>query len=199
METGNPGKRTSIPQLSRPSLKSTKVEVWGLFIRLFHWSLVVAFLVAYVSGDQWRDVHILAGYAALVLIVFRLFWGVCGGRYARFSNFVKSPKAVAAYFRKFWNRAEDRYLGHNPAGGIMILLLLGLVTAVSVSGALLTTDIFWGSEAMDIIHGALAELTLLCIGLHIFAAFVVGRRRGENLVWSMITGRKRAPEEGDVS
>ena len=80
----------------------------------------------------------------------------------------------------------------------MAIALLVLLTAVSGSGVLLTSDAFWGSETMDIIHGTLADITLVCIAFHVSGVIFTGIRTRENLIWSMIAGRKRAPDDGDV-
>lgn len=199
METANPEKPTSIRQLSKPSPKSTKVEVWDFFVRLFHWSLVLSFAIAYVSGDGWRGLHLFAGYAALALIAARLLWGAVGPKYARFAHFVKSPKTVAVYVRDVLKRRDARYLGHNPAGGAMIVVMLMLLAAVSVSGVLLTTDAFWGSEAMDMIHRVLANITVFCIVAHVLGVVFTSISTKENLMWSMMSGRKRAPCDRDIS
>lgn len=193
METANPEKPTSTPQLCNPSPNNTKVKVWDLFVRLSHWSLALAFAAAYISGEEWRGFHLFAGYAAILLIAGRLVWGFAGSEHARFGDFVKSPAAVADYVRDVVNRRDGRYIGHNPAGGLMVMALLALVAAVSISGLLLTTDAFWGSDAMDMIHGALADVTLFFIAAHIFGVAFTSVRTRENLVWSMVSGLKRPP------
>ena len=107
------------------------VKVWDPVVRLFHWSLVASFAVAWLTADEWDDLHEWAGYAAAALIGFRLIWGVVGPRYARFSQFMRSPGAVAAYLRATFVGREPRYLGHNPAGSLMIL---GLILARLIMG-----------------------------------------------------------------
>ena len=198
METENPEKPISIQPRSKPLPSSTKIEVWDPYIRLFHWGLLLSFAVAYITGDGWRGFHLASGYTALGLIAGRLLWGFFGTKYARFANFMASPSTVAAYVRDVLRRRAARYLGHNPAGGAMILVMLLLLTAVSVSGVLLTTDAFWGSEAMDLAHGALADITVFCIAVHVCGVFLTSASTGENLVRSMITGRKRAPGVNDI-
>lgn len=198
METENCAKPTSIQQVCKPSLKNTKVEVWDLFIRLFHWSLAAAFAVTYITGEEWRKLHVLAGYTAMVLTAARLLWGSIGTPHARFRKFVKSPTAVARYIRDVFERREARHVGHNPAGGAMIVVMLALLAAVSASGVLLTTETFWGSETVDTIHGTLANVTLICVAVHVSGVIFASVRTHENLVWSMISGRKRGPGAGDV-
>ena len=197
METANRGKLTSIQQASKPSPKNTKVEVWDLFVRFFHWSLVVSFAAAYITGDAWRGLHIAAGYAALALIAARMLWGVAGTKYARFSQFLKPPAAVAAYMRDVFHKREARHLGHNPAGGAMVIAILILLSALCASGVLLTSDAFWGSETMDTIHGTLADIMVVCIAVHVWGVVFTSIRTRENLIWTMITGQKRAPDHED--
>ncbi len=198
METAKSGKPTSILQPSKLLPKNTKVEVWDLIVRLCHWGLVLSFAAAYISGDEWRGLHLFAGYATLIMIVLRLLWGIAGSKYARFSQFVKPLPVVAAYVRDVMNGRDVRNLGHNPAGGAMIIAMLVLLTALSVSGVLLTTDAFWGSEPMDMIHGALADLTLFCIVVHVSGVVFTSIRTRENLILAMLSGRKRAPDNADI-
>jgi cytochrome b len=121
-------------------------------VRVFHWSLVTAFAVAYFASDGSRDIHEWAGYVALGLVAFRLVWGVIGSRHARFSAFVPRPAELADYVRQLIRRREPRYLGHNPAAAIMILFLLLATGVIGVSGWLLTTDWGWGSETIEEVH-----------------------------------------------
>jgi len=112
----------------------TETQVWDPLVRIFHWSLVLAFTVAYLSGEEESEVHIYAGYIILGLLVFRLIWGFIGSQHARFSDFIFSPKTIIDYLKTMATGGAKRYLGHNPAGGAMILaLLLGLV-ATTYSG-----------------------------------------------------------------
>jgi len=110
-----------------------EIRVWDPLVRIFHWGLVLAFAVSYISGDEESDLHIYAGYAVLGLISFRLVWGFIGTRYARFSDFVRAPQTIITYLKDLAAGRAKHYIGHNPAAGAMILaLLLGLfVTSYS--------------------------------------------------------------------
>ena len=179
-------------------MNTTRVEVWDLFVRLFHWGLALAFAVTYITGDAWRGLHISAGYVVIALIAARILWGVGGTKYARFSQFVKPPAAIAAYVQDVFRRREARHVGHNPAGGAMMITILILLMALGGSGVLLTSEAFWGSETMDIIHGTLANMTLVCVAVHVSGVIFTSIRTRENLIWAMITGHKRTPDDGDV-
>jgi len=173
-------------------------RVWDTFVRVFHWGLVASFVVAWVTGDDWKALHLWAGYSAAALIAMRLIWGVIGTPNARFSRFVKSPLVVADYLKDIITGQEARHLGHNPAGGAMIVALLATLIGLCLSGWFLTTDTFWGSEMMEDIHETLANLALVLVGLHLAGVLWASVRHHENLVRAMVTGRKRAPEPGDV-
>jgi cytochrome b len=177
------------------------VKVWDLFVRVFHWSLVASFAVAFLSGEDrdLRTLHYWAGYAAATLVAMRILWGFVGTHYARFNQFVRGPQTVLGYVKDVITGREARYLGHNPAGGLMVILLLALVIAVSLTGHLLTTDAFWGSEAMEQAHEVLADGMLGLVVFHVAGVIFESVRHHESLVRSMITGRKRAPLPGDVA
>jgi len=100
------------------------IKVWDIAVRIFHWSLVLFFITAYVTGEDEGQIHILAGYGVLGLIVFRVIWGFIGTRYARFWNFICSPKQVLAYSCSLLSGKPIYYIGHNPLGGLIVLALL---------------------------------------------------------------------------
>ena len=100
------------------------IRVWDPFVRAFHWSLALSFAVAWLSGEGSERLHELAGYAAGALVVARIAWGFLGTGYARFSEFVRSPAAVVDYLKSVVAGSERRFIGHNPAGGAMIVALL---------------------------------------------------------------------------
>ena len=167
------------------------VKVWDPFVRLFHWLLVVLFAAAYLTGDESDRLHIAIGYAVAGLIALRIIWGFAGSSHARFSDFVRGPREVFSYLRDVVFLRARRYLGHNPAGGAMILALLVMLIGTSISGYLLTTDAFWGSKRAEEIHEVLANLTVGLIALHMLGVLAASFEHRENLVKAMITGRKR--------
>jgi cytochrome b len=110
------------------------VSVWDPLVRIFHWSLVICFAVAYLTGEEESDVHIYVGYAVLGLVVFRVLWGLVGTAHARFRDFVFGPGKVIAYVRSLTSRHPQYFLGHNPAAGYMIVLLLVMLLIVTLTG-----------------------------------------------------------------
>jgi len=111
-----------------------RIRVWDPAVRIFHWSLVVSFAVAYLSAEDEGMLHIYSGYVVMGLVAFRLLWGVFGTRHARFSDFVFGPGEVIAYLRSLRTGHPRHYLGHNPLGGWMVIALLVSLIAVSWTG-----------------------------------------------------------------
>lgn len=167
------------------------VRVWDPLVRLFHWSLVAAFATAFLSEEGER-LHEVAGYVVLGLLAFRLVWGLIGPAHARFKDFVPSPARLWAYLRSLVRGRPERYLGHNPAGAVMILCLLGTVFIAAGSGWLMTTDRFWGTKWVEELHEVSAWLALALVGVHVAGVVVSSLLHRENLVRAMITGRKPA-------
>ncbi len=114
--------------------RAKKVKVWDLLIRFFHWVLVVAFFIAYVSGEEESGVHIYSGYVVLSLISLRVLWGFIGTRYARFSNFVCGKNVVFKYLKSMYDGKPQHYTGHNPAGGWMVVALILSLFVTTISG-----------------------------------------------------------------
>lgn len=178
-----------------------EVKVWDPFVRAFHWTLVTAFAVAFVTEDHWLDLHVLAGYTVVALVGLRLVWGLVGTRHARFGDFVHGPRVVLAYLRDVLRGRARRYLGHNPAGGAMIVALLaGLAltaaTGLLVYGASEAAGPFAGvvgsrwAEPLEAVHEALANLTLVLAGAHVAGVLASSLLHRENLVRAMVTGTK---------
>lgn len=174
-------------RIARP--ESTKV--WDACVRVFHWSLVTSFAVAWYSGGIWDNPHLIAGYLVLALVVARIVWGFIGSPYARFSDFIYGPRATLRYTAALLRRRAPRFLGHNPLGGAMVLALLATLLVIGVSGVMMTTDAFWGVAWVDTLHAAASTLALILVGLHVGGVIFTSLEHGENLVRAMITGRKR--------
>lgn len=178
--------------LSKPSAgERGTILVWDPLVRIFHWSLAVCFFGAYLLGEDGGTLHQTAGYAALGLVDFRLLWGMVGSRYARFSSFIPSTGVLLRYLKDVLKQKEARYVGHNPAGAVMIVALLTTVAAAGVSGWMMTADAFPSAEWVEEVHEAMANITLFLVGLHVAGVAFSSLRHRENLVWAMVTGRKR--------
>ncbi|WP_422022339.1 cytochrome b/b6 domain-containing protein [Pyruvatibacter mobilis] len=175
------------------------VKVWDPLVRLFHWSLVVSFAVAWLTADEWDVLHEWAGYAAAALIGFRLLWGLAGPRYARFRQFIRPPHAALDYIRASIRGDEPRYVGHNPAGAMMIVGLIVAMAGTALTGWMYTLDAFWGVEWVEETHELLANLMLIMVGVHVAGVILASLRHKENLVRAMINGRKRAPKTSDMA
>jgi len=182
---------------ARKDADAASVKVWDPVVRLFHWGLAAAVGLALLS-DENRSLHEAAGYAALALIAIRVAWGFLGSREARFASFVQSPGAILAYLRDLARFRARRYLGHNPAGGAMILILMATVATAGISGWLSETDRFFGVAWVEDLHRAAGNLLMALILFHLIGVVLSSLAHGENLIRAMITGRKPiAPGEED--
>lgn len=114
--------------------KKESVKVWGPLIRIGHWTLVIAFFTAYLTEDELMPVHVWAGYIVGGYLVMRIVWGFIGSKYVRFSHFVYSPARIVAYLKNLVARKPQHYIGHNPAGGAMVIALLLSLTGTAVTG-----------------------------------------------------------------
>ncbi|WP_296201125.1 cytochrome b/b6 domain-containing protein [uncultured Hyphomicrobium sp.] len=167
------------------------VKVWDLFVRIFHWSLVTLFAITFLTGDEIERLHIWAGYAIAALVAMRVLWGFIGSENALFASFVRGPRAVLTFLKQSTHLEAPRYLGHNPAGGAMVVALLLILSALCGTGIVMTTDAYSASKALEEVHEALANIMLVLIALHVLGVIVASVEHGENLVKSMVTGQKR--------
>lgn len=195
------------------------VKVWDPFVRFFHWTVVVSFFIAYIIEDDVMWLHEFAGYTILALVIARVLWGIVGTRYARFSNFTYKSSTVKQYFKDILSFKSKRYLGHNPLGGVMVILFLVMLALTSWSGIEANGEGFTGTAAINIeviklaiaddesendegrknkaheiweeIHEFFANATLLLVFLHVAGVIFSSISHGENLVRAMVTGYKR--------
>lgn len=175
------------PRASTPAANVLEREVvWDPFVRIFHWVLGVAVLVAFLTEDDLLGLHTWAGYTVIGLIAARILWGVVGPRHARFSDFVRGPRATLAYLGDIRRGHPARYLGHNPAGAAMAVALMGGLIATALTGVV-TLD----NEGMKDVHEVIAYGTLCLVALHLLGVALASRQHDENLVRAMIDGRKR--------
>ena len=177
--------------------RAAGIPVWDPLVRLAHWTLAAAVLGAFFVDDDWGAWHERLGYVALAMVGVRLAWGLVGTRHARFRDFVRPLSQVAEYTRALVAGHEPRYIGHNPLGGLWIVLLLALVAAAGASGWVLHAlgeDEF---EWLEDLHEALANGLIAAVAVHVAGVAWESLRHGENLARAMVTGRKRPPEPGD--
>jgi len=186
-----------------------KIKVWDPVVRVFHWALVLLVLGAFLSGEEYMNLHLKAGYGVLALVLFRIIWGFVGTHYARFSEFSYRPKVVYAYLKDLVAFKAKRYVGHGPAGGSMVIaLILGLImTAISglalygggelagpFAGLLAGTSPFW-VEILEGLHEIFAGGIVFLVVLHVAGVLLSSFAHGENLIRSMFTGYKPASAE----
>lgn len=186
-------------------MKTDRVRVWDPLVRVFHWGLATAFAAAWLTQEQHYDRHLVAGYAVLALVAVRVVWGFVGTRHARFGDFVRRHGAVLRYLAQAARGHAPRYLGHNPAGGAMILALLVSVLVVTLSGVALDaaenragplgeTALFLYADTIVRIHVVATDVSLVLVALHLIGVVHTSLAQGENLVRAMITGTKRRDE-----
>jgi cytochrome b len=179
--------------------------IWDLPTRVFHWLLAACVLGAWLTAESERSrmLHLALGYSAGVLVAWRVVWGFVGSRYARFSNFVKSPLAALAYLRGYLPEAratgqsQTHYLGHNPAGGWAVLVLLSAVGLVLTTGWLSyqgDTVEMWGE-----LHALAGNGIIVLVGVHVAAVIATSFLHRENLVRAMVNGYKRGRADQGIS
>ena len=172
-----------------------KIKVWDPVVRVFHWSLVVAFAANALLIEDDSKLHIWVGYAIVVLVLIRILWGFVGTRYARFSSF---PPSLSGATEQLTEIATGRHRvrpGHTPLGALMIYNLLFSMLAIGVTGYLMTTNMFWGTEWTEELHEAFVAWAEISVVLHILAVIVESRRTKVNLPRAMVTGYKDIPGE----
>jgi cytochrome b len=177
---------------------SHKVLIWDLPVRLIHWLLVICFFGAYITAeiDELKIIHFTLGYTLAALIVIRIAWGFIGTTHAKFSNFIRHPKAAISYLRSMIGREHPTDVGHNPAGALAIVALLSLGLLVSLTGWLTLHEMVgeWAEE----VHEVLANFMLVIVVVHIVAVVGGSFLQKENLVKAMITGKKTALDKDAI-
>ena len=190
-------------------MHENSIKVWDLLVRVGHWTLVAAFATAYITEGEVMPTHAIAGYTIAGVVLFRTAWGFVGTKHARFSDFVRGPGATIAYLRSILAGRSERHLGHNPAGGAMILLLLAALAGTVTCGMVLygieegagplanwVAGAHLDEDTWEEAHELFANGMLLLIALHVAGVIHASRAHGENLVKAMFTGRKRVADDG---
>jgi len=187
---------------SSKSPVSAEVYVWDPFVRIFHWTLVLAFTVAYLIVEDPLIVHVWAGYVVGILVLARIIWGFVGTPCARFADFIYAPATALRYVLDLLRFRGARYLGHSPGGGYMVIALLVFLAATVATGLVvyggdqqagplagMFTKEF--GESFEEVHELIANITLALIFFHVSAVVLASFVHHENLVRAMVTGYKR--------
>lgn len=178
--------------------------VWDLPTRLFHWSTAALVATSWISaeiGGNAMTVHVWSGLSVLTLLLFRVIWGVVGGTYARFANFVRGPRAAVEYGAAMLRGDAAPSIGHNPLGALMVVALLVNLTVQATTGLFANDDVMLEgplaarvskstSDLLTKAHHLSFDVLLALIALHIAAAIFYLVAKRENLIRPMITGRK---------
>lgn len=181
------------------------VRVWDALVRVFHWLTVLLVAAAYLTWRlSWMGWHVLVGEALLALVIARLLWGCFGSETARFRSFVASPAAAIHHLRTLFRRDPDLQVGHNAAGGWMVLLLLALLLAETLTGLYVNNEIAdqgplsdvvpaWLANAIAALHALLWDALLAAVVLHVLAIAFYAVVKKHDLLRPMLTGCKRLP------
>jgi cytochrome b len=178
--------------------------VWDPAVRIFHWSLASLMLLSWISADQgWMKVHLWSGVTVLTLLTFRVAWGFLGSSTARFSSFVAGPRATLEYLQGLSRGQVKAHIGHNPAGGWSVVLLLATLTLQVATGLVANDGVRFDGPLVPLVGRDLSDratdlhvltfnAVLVLVWLHLVAAFFYLLVKGDNLIRPMITGRKNA-------
>lgn len=180
--------------------------VWDLPLRVFHWLFALSIAASWATaeaGFEYMQYHFYLGYWMIGLVVFRVIWGFIGPRHARFSNFLHGPSMLLKYFRSLTGGEPLVTPGHNPAGGLMVIVMMAMVAFQAGTGLFASDDIAWSGPYNPAVSGSLAgKLTSLhhanfnwilgAIALHLLAIAFYWRVKKQNLVVPMFTGHKPA-------
>jgi cytochrome b len=179
-----------------------RVKVWDAPTRLFHWSIVLLVFVSWFSADRGlMTIHLWSGLSLLALLLFRIAWGIMGSTTARFSDFMHPPRKIAGYLKGLARSEKRLHAGHNPAGGMMVVVMIAALLAQAVTGLFSNDGLrFNGPLAMWIsqdisdqvtrIHGTIFNIILLLVWCHVVAIGFYLLVRDDNLVGPMFSGKK---------
>ncbi|MGE5090481.1 MAG: cytochrome b/b6 domain-containing protein [Candidatus Levyibacteriota bacterium] len=171
-------------------MEKSRILVWDLPVRVFHWLLAISFAGAYATSgyDSLRYVHVTLGYTVAVLIAFRLIWAIVGTRYARLSSFSYGPRAVRGYLGSLLARNPRHYVGHNPAGSWAIYAIVALGLFTTATGYARYNHLV--GDWIGDVHEVAGNVMLALVIAHIAGVLVSSFLHRENLAKSMLTGYK---------
>ncbi len=181
-----------------------KIKVWDIATRLFHWALAVLFCLSAYSAFQdkfglYADMHRNAGVTILILVAWRILWGIVGSDTARFSHFIKSPRAVFQHLKQSFSSLPYKTIGHNPLGGLSVALMLVLLLAQAIMGLFASDGMIFsgplsrevsGSLSSDLTnwHELLGRILIGVVAFHVLVVLMYGVFKRVNLIWPMISG-----------
>lgn len=197
-------------QTAAPTIAPSRVLVWDLPTRVFHWLMVTLVIVSFVTGNlggNAMEIHERSGCAILALLVFRMVWGFIGSRPSRFTAFLKGPRTVLRYGATLFRRDEPLHLTHNPLGGWSVAAMLVVMFIQAGTGVFANDDIAtegplykWVSKAVSdrltSIHKLNQEILIVLITVHVAAVLFHLLYKRDNLLAPMITGFKGAKSPG---
>ncbi len=195
---------TTQQNLTVNSPPQNSISVWDPLVRIFHWTLVISFFTAYLSEDDFLTLHTWAGYTIISLLLIRIIWGFIGTKHAKFSDFIYSPQAIIRFIKDSLSFKAKRYIGHNPAGGLMIFLLIFSLIATTSAGLLLfaieenqgplaslvTSSWQAWEHTIEEVHEFFANFTLFLVFIHVAGVVIESLIHKENLIKSMLNGKK---------
>ena len=167
------------------------VKVWDWPLRACHWALAFFVLLAWFTPSTYDGLHRFAGYTVIVLIVFRLAWGVFGTRFSRFHAIGRRLRAAPGYLANLHRGRTGRYRGLNPAGTAMLVAMLLLLAVSTVTGWMSTTVRFFGVPWVEDTHSYVSDAVIVLAAIHVLGVLVMCVLQKENLIRAMITGFKR--------
>jgi len=183
--------------------------IWDVPTRLFHWGLMCVVATSLIAGEfGYMDIHVISGHVVLALIVFRLAWGVFGGKHARFSDFIKGPKTVLAYAKRLISGDAPAHRGHNPMGALSVVGVLAVLIVTVTTGLFANDDILTEgplaaevskstSDYLTYIHYQSGYVLYGLIGLHL-AAVLFYTIKGHPIILAMISGKMHGLPENDA-
>ena len=189
--------------IKSPNIPGTRqVKVWDILVRFTHWTVAAGIIANLFFTEDGSDLHVYVGYTVLGLVVVRLLWGLVGTRYARFTSFFPTPTRLKHHLSALSvRRVDEQHLGHNPLAAIMMLSLWTAIIGLGITGYLMESHIFshiqllGNKDLLEEIHELLANSLYLLVPLHIIAAIAMSYWQRQNLIKSMVTGKKTVTDK----
>ena len=186
-----------IKLLSNP--KTRQVKVWDILVRFTHWTVATGIIANLLFTEDGSNLHVYVGYTVVGLVVLRLLWGLVGTRYSRFADFFPTPTRLKRHLSALSiRRLDEQHLGHNPLAAIMMLSLWAVIIGLGITGYLMEAEIFGNADLLEEVHELLANSLYLLVPLHIIAALAMSYWQRQNLIKSMITGKKTVIDDQDT-